>query len=725
VGKTRLALRLASNAGEVWLVELAALSDARRVAQRVAEVLGIRECADQTWEERLVERLRTRRLLIVLDSCEHVVEGCAALVDRLLRACPEVNVLATSREPLGVAGEVVWRVAPLSVAGESSEAVRLFVARAGTRQAKFRLTDANAAAVVEICRRVGGLPLAIELVAARVHSLGVKQILARLSAQFALDMRGARAAPARQQTLRATLDWSYRLLSERERVLLRRLAVFVGGWTLDGAEAVCSDPEVLPLEVVAEVLDQLVTRSFMCQEPTQRYGMLDITRDYALELLSGDPEVEHVRRRHAEWCLALAERAAPEALDAAHAVRLQRERDNLRTAMTWALAGGHAELAMRLASATFPAWYFTGNYAEGRTWLERALDLPGSAPPAVVATARGFLGQFLAMQGEYAAAQAHLLAALDDQRARGNAAGIGLVLVVLANMARLRGDLVQARALHGEALPYVRQVGSELENAGTLNDELAEIGRTRPKPLATARALYLGGLMASHAGESESATELIEQALDLHRQIGDHLGSADSLIAYGHVLLDRSEQGLARLAFVEAAGLARDSGDRVRLFESLDGIARAVATARPEESVRLASAVGELRAEVGTLRWPSSRRVLETWLETARRALGDRTYRRGWDAGRSLREDEVVTLGLELGAATPLLAVSAVLGNMLTPREREVVGLVVRGLSTRQIAAQLVISPRTMRTHIGHILSKLGLHSRAQLVAWAVSNMAQ
>jgi non-specific serine/threonine protein kinase len=471
--------------------------------------------------------------------------------------------------------------------------------------------------------------------------------------------------------------------------------------------------------------------------------MLDITRDYALELLSGDPEVEHVRRRHAEWCLALAERAAPEALDAAHAVRLQRERDNLRTAMTWALAGGHAELAMRLASATFPAWYFTGNYAEGRTWLERALDLAGSAPPAVVATARGFLGQFLAMQGEYAAAQAHLLAALDDQRARGNAAGIGLVLVVLANMARLRGDLVQARALHGEALPYVRQVGSQLEdvvlhnaalvawelgeldNARTLNDELAEIGRTRPKPLATARALYLGGLMASHAGESESATELIEQALDLHRQFGDHLGSADSLIAYGHVLLDRSEQGLARLAFVEAAGLARDSGDRVRLFESLDGIARAVATARPEESVRLASAVGELRAEVGTLRWPSSRRVLETWLETARRALGDRTYRRGWDAGRSLREDEVVTLGLELGAATPLLAVSAVLGNMLTPREREVVGLVVRGLSTRQIAAQLVISPRTMRTHIGHILSKLGLHSRAQLVAWAVSNMAQ
>src|SRR5215471_17234771 len=327
VGKTRLALQLAANGSsgfgdQIWLVELAALSDGRLVSQAVADVLGIRQRGEESWEQTLVAALRT---------------------------CPGVHVLATSREPLGVEGEVVWRVAPLSLPAvadsgdprraRASEAVRLFVARAGSRQAPFRLTAANSDRVVEICRRLGGLPLAIELVAARVPGLGVKQVAARLTSHAALDLQGGAAAPARQQSLRATLDWSHAVVKSREEVLFGRMAVVVGGWTLDAAEAVCSDRH-LPRSSIADVLDRLINKSFVVlasEVPTHRYQLPTLTRQHALERLAASGELNEMNLRHAEVMLRLAELVPPERLDVAHAATLELEQANLTAALRWAI----------------------------------------------------------------------------------------------------------------------------------------------------------------------------------------------------------------------------------------------------------------------------------------------------------------------------------------------------------------------------------------------------
>jgi len=418
-GKTRLVLEVARTLASaypdgVWLAELAPLSDHALVPQTLARALGVRETPGRSVTETLTDHLRAKNLLLVVDNCERLVDTVANLVEALLGSCPKLRILATSREPLGVRGEAVWTVPPLSSPDAegvpsieglmSTEAVRLFVDRGRSRLSGFELTEGNAEAVGRICRRLKGIPLAIELAAPRMAALSVEQIAQRLDESLRLLTGGGRTVEPRHQTLRATLDWSHDLLSEQERVLFGRLSVFAGGWTLEAAEKVCSD-EGIERDEVLDLLSRLVEKSLMVAEQgdAMRYRMLEPVRQYGHERLLENGEAERVRERHAGYYLAFAEREEAEEADPgvkearslAWLKRMETEHANLRAALNWSLdedaeAGGREELGLRLAVALYWFWHARGSMIEGRRWLERARDgdvagndVEGSAANAV------------------------------------------------------------------------------------------------------------------------------------------------------------------------------------------------------------------------------------------------------------------------------------------------------------------------------------------------------
>ena len=387
-GKTRLALEVARVVLDqypdgVWLVELGPTADAALVPHSVAAVVGARETAGQSTVNALASRLRARRLLLVLDNCEHLLDACAQLVDVLLRACPEVRVLATSREALGITGEVAWRVPSLPVPDphhlpqlaelRANPAVRLFTERASATQSQFVLTERNAPAVAQVCARLDGIPLALELAAARVAGLAVDQLAARLGQRFRLLTGGSRTALPRQQTLRATLDWSYDLLSQPEQMLLERLSVFAGGWTLEAAEVVCSGAGIEVSDVTDGLL-RLVNKSLVVADEApdgrQRYRLLETVRQYARERLGSAAEAEAAHERHAAYFLAYVEAHDPEELLRAKGLlnpersmldQLEGELDNLRAALRWWIESPDAERALHQAAALFRIWYLRGS----------------------------------------------------------------------------------------------------------------------------------------------------------------------------------------------------------------------------------------------------------------------------------------------------------------------------------------------------------------------------
>jgi predicted ATPase len=371
------------------------------VPQAVAKAIGVHEQRGRAVQDALVADLRHRQLLLVLDNSEHLVAACAELAEALLRTCPGLRILATSREPLYAAGETTWRVPSLSVPGalgerpvdetERSEAGRMFIERAQAAVPEFALTMRNALAVAEVCRQLDGIPLAIEFAAARVRLLDVEQIAARLDDRFRLLVGGNRTASPRQQTLRAAVQWSYELLSDPERRLFERLAVFAGGWTLEGAERVCGGDGLDPRNVL-DVLGQLVDKSLVVAEASPegsvRYRMLETLRHYAQEQQAARTIIESTTQRHAEYYAELAERAEPELTGGggrAWLDRLEHDHGNLRSALRWTLETGNSELGMRLGGAAWRFWWVHGYLSEGRRWLDALLTAAGSTAPALAA----------------------------------------------------------------------------------------------------------------------------------------------------------------------------------------------------------------------------------------------------------------------------------------------------------------------------------------------------
>ncbi|HLZ26640.1 MAG TPA: tetratricopeptide repeat protein, partial [Chloroflexota bacterium] len=487
IGKTRLALRvaldlLADYPDGVWLVRLDALADSALVAGAVANVLRVREQPGRVLQEVLANALSARHLLLVLDSCEHLLPACAELADALLQASPRLQIVATSRERLGVPGEVVWQVPSLGLpASESApaadelstyEAVRLFADRAAAARPGFAVTNLNADSVAQVCRRLDGLPLALELAAARMNALSVEQLAQRLDDRFRLltgptsraarvasgTLSGSRTALLRQQALRATIDWSYDLLSEPERVLLRRLAVFAGEWTLEAAEAVCAGEETV-FDQVCSLVDKSLVR--VEANPTGRYRLLETIREYALERLEASGEAEALRRRHTEYFLALVEQAAPELRGAGQLVwfkRLEAEYENVRAALLWTLERPDADLALRLGGALWYFWWIRSHSSEGRQLLERVLAISTGATlaRATVLNATGYLASAL---DELDQASALHALALAISRELGDRPGVAMSLRCLGRVALLQGEYARADELLHEALALLRELG--------------------------------------------------------------------------------------------------------------------------------------------------------------------------------------------------------------------------------------------------------------------------
>jgi predicted ATPase/DNA-binding CsgD family transcriptional regulator len=727
VGKTRLALAVASALTDefpdgVRFVSLASVLDPAHVPFTVARALGLHDVRASDPLVQLATVLDGRELLLVLDNLEHLL-AAAQWIATLLQVCPGIKALITSRERLRIDGEQEMPVLPLALPDRATPlsfdvlsenaAIRLFTARTHASEPAFSLTPENVAVVAEICRRLDGLPLAIELAAAHAKVLPPSALLTRLERRLPLLVGGSRDAPTRQRTMRDTIAWSHDLLPADERMLLRRLAVFAGGCTLEAAEWVAGATPEAP-----HLITSLVDRSLLWRiddgtgEP--RFRMLETIREFAWEQLAASGEEQEIRRRHAMWCLALAQRYNPRdrpsdevrlRLD-----RLEAERDNLRTAMAWLLDSGEIESALRLGAELHYLWTSRGPASEGRGWLARAL---AAAERRVSPVVRGLAGQTASI------------------------------------LAWMEGDFDEAATFAGTSLALLREGDAEVDCVWALN---------------------LLGMAATSLGRYDEAASHLDAALALYRKLG--AGRGVSVILTNRAVV--AEPAHARGYLDEALALCRQSGaqalqlaivlnelgrlaclegnvvemgerfgESLRLCwsafnlwslpKALEGLAcLAVLTAQPARAARLLAAAAALRERTGAPVMVADRGYYDQIVERSRQQLTPTLFTAAWDEGRALPLEDVVADALALADDAVSLDESRMdsinqegRGNGdraffgLSLREREVLQLIAAGHSNAEIAQMLFISPRTASTHAAHILGKLGLTTRAELIAFA------
>ncbi len=787
-GKTRLALAVAgalrgSYPDGVWLVELAPLAAETLVPQAVTSALGLREEAGRPVGDLLVHHLRARSALLLLDNCEHLVAACAALAASLLPACPDIRLLATSREPLGVPGEAVWVVPPLTLpepqpwrspshkqeslaAYRRSEAIQLFVARAATASPGFRLTAENGMYVAEICRRLDGLPLAVELAAARLRAFSARQIAERLGDRFRLLGSGPRAAPARHQTLTATLDWSYELLTVEEKQLLGRLAVFADGWTLEAAGAVCAGETIRPGAVIP-LLSDLVDKSLVVVDAAagrHRYRLLDTVRHYASRKLAEAGEVAAVHDRHLSHFIQWAEMATERLSGPAQQEWLERfeaEHDNLRAAHDWSQgAADRAGAGLRLAVACGFFWRLRGYLSEGRERLGRSLDQAGAGghgkarAPALLraahlaylqsdyddcrwlaqaaldgnrqldaegrierAQALDLLAKVAIETGDYERAPDHLNDALHIYQELDYGRGIANTLMQLGGWAMRRGDYEQADAYLARSLTYYRDL---------------------TEPFLTGSVLSALGELALRRGRYDLAVDRLGESLALRRSLDDRLGIAASLGSLAWAALLQADYPRMRLLLGESLAIRTDIGDQGGIAWCLEKAAEALileASALPAvlrrrvgaRAARVFAAAAGLRAPLHSVMDPSDRPAYELIVQALRADLGEARFAAAWGEGGALPLSDVVEAALapafspEDKARLSQAQADRLKYGGLSPRERQTAALIAQGKSNRAIAEILVVREKTVETYVTRILNKLGFDSRVQIATWAVT----
>lgn len=727
VGKTRLALEVAGDVADaysdgVWLVELASLSEPQLVPQAVARVLGVREQPNCPIVETLANWLRTRELLLVLDNCEHLAEEAARLIVTLLNSCPGLRILVSSREVLGIAGEVNWVVPPLSVPdpnrpmlleeASENEAVRLFVDRARYRQPDFKLTEDNARAVGEICSRLDGVPLAVELATARVGVLSVEQISARLNDSLSLLTGGSRTAAPRQQNLRATLDWSHDLLDRPERILFQRLSVFAGGWTLEAAETVAVGGDIERQEVL-DLLTRLVYKSLVVAEATEegtlRYRMLEPVREYSREGLEGDGDVGDIRRRHALFFLALAEEAKPRINGADRdlwRVYLETQHDNLRAALRWAMESEDSRTALGVANAIFWFWFHRSYWKEGRGWLEEALGLPeASAPTAEKAEALAGVGILAWLQGDHDVARSRLEESVALCRDLDYRYGLVHPLHFLSMEMLGRGDTTAARSMAEESVEIAREGGEGFDLAIVLANL---------------------GLAAHTQNDYAVARSVLEECIETCREIGDNWLLSLPFRHLGYMELRDGNYERATALFKDGLSALRDVKEKWFVARAVETLA--ISAAMQNDCLRAARLFGAgetLREAVGASVQEFYRPDYDRGITVAREDLGKEAWEDARAQGRTMTLEEAIEYALsdEEISPTPAHPTSSEAEDIpLSPRELEVALLVAGGSTNGQIARELVISARTVENHVSKVLRKLGFHSRTQVACWVMEH---
>jgi predicted ATPase/DNA-binding XRE family transcriptional regulator len=722
VGKTRLAVKvaeqlLADQGNGVWLAELATLSDQEILPQTVAGLFGLVAQSDIPASEMLVNFLRTKNLLLVLDNCEHILNACALLADSLLKNCPRLKIIATSREALGVMGEATYRVPSLQLLdGQQAiekireyESIRLFEERGQLVQPDFKLTLENVASVVQICNRLDGIPLAIELAAGRVNIFPPEQIANQLNESFRILTGGSRSALPRQQTIRASMDWSWDLLTDPERILLQRLSVFAGGWTLEAAEFVCNCDE-METNRVSEGLIQLVEKSLVIVDQGSvsagRYHLLDTIRQYAHEKLSEAGEWMAVRDRHLEYFLGLAEVAEPELTGPGQVTwlkRLNAELDNIRAALEWSLKQD-TQVGLRLASALMRHWP-AHSFNEGVDWLSQLLRQPAASLRNTV-RARGLtaLGWLNNRQSEGARAEPFARESLALYRELGDQHGVAFALFILGDALCEQDDFAAGRPLVFESLALYRRLGDRLgiamvlQRLGETADNI-EYARTRAyleESLGQYRALGFDAGVAnslSNLGRLEyrfenysSARARLTEALEILRRLGPSnintiynllgelslregdYGQARAfleeslslarergwgeyywiLVHLGYAVLRQSDQARARALFIEAQQNFQEIGSKIGFTYALEGLASlAVAQEQPEQAARLFAWADAMREILENPRWPPEQADVDRDLATIHAQLGEAAFTETYAAGRAMTLEQAVAYALE------------------------------------------------------------------------------
>jgi non-specific serine/threonine protein kinase len=768
-GKTRLALQVAAETlpafvDGVWLIELASLSDGALIPQAVAATLDLREQGGRALLDTLADYLRARQTLLVLDNCEHIIQACAQVAESFLQACPSLTILATSREPLRIPGEVVHNVPPLALpetkgrdgprelrrAEDVSEAEQLFIARARAAVPGFDPSDENAAAVADICVHLDGMPLAIELAAARVRSLSVQQVAGLLGDRFRLLTGGDRTAPARHRTLEATLDWSYALLSETERHVLQAISVFAGGCTLQAAEAVCAQ-DGLPASAVLDHLSHLADKSLILADTASgeaRFRMLETIREYALKSLIAAGNESAVRNRHLQHFLRWAEAAAPLLRleqQSPWINRFEMEHDNLRAAIEWSQReADRGQAGLRLAAACGEFWRLR-YHSEGRMRLAAVLANPAAQHPTTArATALHQLAVLSFFQSDYAAVRKLEREGLDIWRTTGASGrqGVAAALEMLAEAESETGNFPSAFPLYEESLVIFREVGDlegegdtlkmlgwsamrvgDLDQADLSLRQALEICRRSGSPHAIASALCGLGELAIRRGEYARAVPLLHEGLEVAQGMGDRWTIPIALGSLGWVALQQRNYRKMADFLRESLSMRLINGDRGGMAWCLEKLAQAAVQRRqPERAATLLGAAAALRSPVHSGIDPIDRPEYDRMVSDIQATLGDQAFEAGRLAGERMQIEEMVHSALRGLEMTP--AESARLEKEqysgLTARELEVAVLIARGRSNREIAAAMTVGVRTVETYATRILGKLGFDSRVQIATWAI-----
>jgi predicted ATPase/DNA-binding CsgD family transcriptional regulator len=772
-GKTRLALQIAHKVNEefedgVWWVDLAPLLDPALLAQLIVHTLGLRPVANQPVMESLINFVRPKRMLLVLDNCEHLNEACAQVSRQLLAEAPELRIQATSREALAMVGEKIYPISGLAWPSSSREvvregqnsfdlqalmgfdAVRLFVERARSITPHFSLTLENAPAIVEICRRLDGLPLALELASARVNVLTVQEIAGRLNDRLSLLTSGERRDfEPRHHTLKAAIAWSYALLSAQEQTLLCRLAVFAAGCSFDTAEAICPGGGILPGQML-DLLSSLVDKSLVVAETTgkapARYRLLETIREFALEKLNEKGELTLMRERHLDLFLARAEEAMPKQFEAYQQLWLnwlEAEHDNLRAALSWALESKRIEAGLRLASALTYFWEIHSYVQEGLAWMERLLaavdervSLEAHVNALVFATFQYMLLDNVLAATTCARKAVELAEASDDA----NSPILAFALDGLASAAKTAGDYQTAFDITEKNIRFYRQSGpffylgmcllSQGETAIQLGkyeiarerlDESLALARQDGDTYRIAHTLNtLGDLSRLQQNYAEAAS-VYESGAALLRELAAQRDLASLLSNLGYARLYLGDVERAFHLFNECLAIHQAQQNTPGITESLIGFAAtAVLDGQPAAGARLLAAAAAISGQPSASKWRANQMEFEHYLGLARARMEPAEYQAEQAVGRIMSLEQAVRYAQQLRVHPAPEQRAEAKVDQLTEREREVAALIAQGKTNREIAQELVLSKRTVEKHAANILSKLGLTSRAQIVRWAI-----